>query len=392
VTYRRRRARPRRLAPGPALGLTAALAAAVAVAGCTSRPAGPPPASAASTGAGPAPAITLAQARRVWDHYAATSTAPRSPTDELLSTVTGVQRAVLATALTSHSVIIAGTSSGTSGGAYHSTLQIRLGYASRSYGTPVFYLPERAGYPRFFAASATQTVNGTGPGSQPATSIAGTRVPADGIALLVFEQASAGASWLLASTSSLAAGEALPKLATDSAGYIPVVTPAAAALLAQPADVGPLQAAVVDDGPASAAARAVAAGPLTTGLYRGAVSHSGGLTAPPGDVYQWELDGSSYPEFALRTAAGGALVCYAMTLNTTVAVPGYINLADPVRSGAPIRIPAGLLPLLPAGQAAPLVQLSSSQLLSFAAVDPPPGRAKVQVIAIGGGLVSATAS
>ena len=39
-------------------------------------------------------------------------------------------------------------------------------------------------------------------------------------------------------------------------------------LLAQPYATGPLQAAVVDDGPASAAAKAVAAGPLTTGLYQ----------------------------------------------------------------------------------------------------------------------------
>ena len=48
--------------------------------------------------------------------------------------------------------------------------------------------------------------------------------------------------------------------------------------------------------------------------------------------------------------------------------------------------------LLPPGQPAPLVQLQSQQLLSFAAIDPGPGTAKVQVIAIGGGLTSATAS
>jgi hypothetical protein len=48
--------------------------------------------------------------------------------------------------------------------------------------------------------------------------------------------------------------------------------------------------------------------------------------------------------------------------------------------------------LLPPGQPAPLVQLESQQLLSFAAIDPALGAAKIQVIAIGGGLTSAAAS
>jgi hypothetical protein len=209
---------------------------------------------------------------------------------------------------------------------------------------------------------------------------------------MLFEQAGASAPWLLASTSSLAAGETLPKLATDSAGGVPAVTPTTGTLLAQPDYVGALQAAVVDDGPANAAAKAVADGPLTTGLYQGSASHASGLTAPPGDVYQWELDGSSLPQFALRTAAGGALVFYAMTLNTTVAVPGVLDKASPVLSGPPIQVPADVRRLLPPGQPAPLVQLQSAQTLSFAAVDPAPGSAKVQVIAMGGGLTSASAS
>jgi hypothetical protein len=209
---------------------------------------------------------------------------------------------------------------------------------------------------------------------------------------MLFEQASAGKPWLLASTSNLAVGEVPPKLATDRAGYIPTVSLSDAALLAPPEDVGPLQAAIVDDGPASAAARAMATGQLTTGLYQGALAHAEGMTAPPGDVYQWELDGSSFPQFALRTAAGGALVFYAMSLNTTVAVPDVINKANPVHSGPPIQVPTGVQMLLPLGRPAPLVRLSASQTLSFAAVDPAAGNAKIQVIAIGGGLTSASAS
>jgi hypothetical protein len=109
-------------------------------------------------------------------------------------------------------------------------------------------------------------------------------------------------------------------------------------------------------------------------------------------VYQWELEGANYPQFALRTAAGGALVFYAMSLDTTVAVPDYVDKGDPVHSGPPISVPLDLQMLLPAGQPEPLVQLSSRQLLSFAAIDPPAGTAKIQVIAIGGGLTSASAS
>jgi hypothetical protein len=150
---------------------------------------------------------------------------------------------------------------------------------------------------------------------------------------------------------------------------------------------------VVDDGPASAASEVVAAGPLTTGLYQAARDHGSGLTAPRGDVYQWELDGASFPEFALRTAAGGALVFYPMTLSTTVAVPDVVNKANPVRSGPPIPVPPAVRALLPAGQAAPLVQLQSQQSLSFAALDPAAGgTAKIAVIAGGGGLTGASAS
>jgi len=164
-------------------------------------------------------------------------------------------------------------------------------------------------------------------------------------------------------------------------------------LLAQPDATGPLQAAVVDDGPASAAAKAVAAGPLTTGLYLAARDRADiGLEVPAGDVYQWSMEGTPYPAFALRTADGGALVLYAMYLNSTVAVPGYINDANPIQPGAAIKVPQDLLPLLPSGQPSPRVRLAAQTLFSFAAIDPPATSSKITVLAIGGGLNYATAS
>ena len=185
-----------------------------------------------------------------------------------------------------------------------------------------------------------------------------------------------------------------PKLATDGTGYVPTVPLPDASLLAQPGDVGPLQAAVVDDGPASAASKVVAAGQLTTGLYQAARDHAGGLGSAarrrlPVGARRDQLTPSS--PCARPTAAPWCST--RCTLNTTVAVPDVINKGNPVRSGPPIPVPADVRALLPAGQAAPLVQLQSQQTLSFAAVDPAPGgSAKVQVIAEGGGLTGASAS
>ena len=117
-----------------------------------------------------------------------------------------------------------------------------------------------------------------------------------------------------------------------------------------------------------------------------------GFSTPRGDVRQWELDGTNYPQFALRTADGGALVFYAMYLNTTVEVPALLNKAEPVNPGPPITVPPYVAPLLGLGKATPRRHLEAQQLLSFSAVDPPGSPAKIQVIAIGGGPNYAYAS
>jgi hypothetical protein len=309
----------------------------------------------------------------------------------VLSLVTGVERAVLGAALGSHSVAVSGGPS-TATGAYRSSLSVKPGISAYTYGPPTFYLPEAAGYPRFFVVSATRTAKGATSAGATTAELGGARIPLNGPALMLFSQAGTGAPWLLASASPLASGVTPPTLAADGAGYVPTVPLSDTALLARPDDAGPLQAAVVDDGPASTATRAVADGPLTTGMYRGARDHADGMTAPSGDIYQWDLEGVNVPVFALRTAAGGALVFYAMTLNTTVAVPGYVNKGNPIHPGPPIQVPLDLRMLLPPKQPDPLVQLSSGQLLSFAAIDPPAGKSKIQVIAMGGGLTSASAT
>jgi hypothetical protein len=374
----------RRLA-APAL----ALAAALAVAGCAAATAG----TSADAPASDAQAITAAQASQAFGHYVSTTAKAIKASDGALalSVVTGVQQAIVSAELT-----MAGPHSASGDSAAYSG-SLGLAPASYSYGTPTFYLPEPAGYPRFFVADVTRTLRGTNPADGASGWLGGASVPFDGRVLMVFEQSGASAPWLLASISQLPAGTAVPALATDKNGYVPQVPLTSAGLLAQPYATGPLQAAVVDDGPSSAASKAVAAGPLTTTLYQSARTRADtGLQVPAGDVYQWDMEGTPYPAFALRTANGGALVLYAMYLNSTIATPSYINKGDPIVPGLAIEVPLVLSLLLPANQPAPRVSLEAQDLLSFAAVDPPSSGpsspAKIQVIAIGGGLNYAAAS
>jgi hypothetical protein len=358
-------------------GAGLAVAAALAAAGC---------ASGSSTSAGTqsgsaAPAVTLAEASRAYGHYLAATTAAGAVQDKtaMLSHVTDVAEVVQSTNYLTMTY-------------YH----VHPPAADVRYGKPVFYLPESAGYPQWFVAEVGTTYTGSKPPA--GTTVAGTAGGvqwefSDGHILLLFKKAGATDGWQLSSESALAPGESVPALAKDASGHVPVVPLSDTALLVRPDVTGPLQAAVVDDGPASAATKVVANGPLTTGIYGNERAGLLGLSAPRGDVYQWQLEGSNYTKFALRTADGGALVFYAMYLNTTVDVPAVLNKGV-AKPGPPITVPGYLRPLLPAGKTAPRESLEAQQLLSFATVDPPSGNGngRIQVIAIGGGNSYATAS
>jgi hypothetical protein len=353
--------------------------AALAAAGCTSAPA----TSAAGSGRGTAtaPALTAADASAAYQRIVPAVLGPDAvadPTAALASTTDVVRVEVSTAQLTAR---------------YFNT-GLPAGSVARL-GTPVFRLPEPAGYPQWFIADASVTGNaaalpagdkGTGaPGGIQWRSVAGH-------AVFLFTKVSATAPWHLSSLAKLAPGVSLPALATDGTGHVRTVSLSDSALLAQPDVTGPLQAAVVDDGPASPSARVVASGPLTTGIYDNERAGQLGLTAPHGDILQWELEGSNYRQFALRTAAGGALVFYAMYLNTTVQTPASLNLGRPLEPGPAISVSQVLAPLLGHARPAPRIKLEGQQLLSFAAVDPPANGGKIQVIGIGGGWSYASAS
>jgi len=266
-------------------------------------------------------------------------------------------------------------------------------YTRYTYGTPTFYRPKLvAGGPQYFVASVLRTpVPGTTAMTQSSQDVtAGVNLPGAGQVLMLFQKPSSSSHWRLASTSQLAPGETVPALATDSHGNVIVESlsaPSSTALV-RPALAPVLQATVVDDGPASLASQVVASGPLTTGIYDQATSAARGLQAPPGDVHQWLLEGSSYARLALRTSDGGVLVLYSMYLNDTIETKSALDQNDSARSGPPITVPDFVKVLLPPSRWTPHTRLETQDILSFAAIVPPTASTgqKIRVIAIGGGL------
>lgn len=308
-------------------------------------------------------AVTQAQARQIFDRYVATTTAALAAGDQqaALSVLSGVQWDTVRDQF----------------------LQARYDGAKLTtyrYGIPTFYLPDTTSYPQWFVASVRRTA------STP-TTITNVPLTAQGQVLMVFDRTAAAAPWMLVSTAQLAPGQTLPKLATNSDGQVETLPLDATTTLASPDVTGPLQAAVVDNGPANAASQVVASGPLTTGIYSYLANPAPLYAEPQGDVRQWELLGSNYGRFVLRTSDGGALVLYAMYLNTVVEVPAALAESDPVNPGPPINVPPDFAPLLPTGKPAPRVSLTTQLALSFVAIDPPAAAAnpKIDVIGIGGG-------
>lgn len=244
------------------------------------------------------------------------------------------------------------------------------------YTSPVFYVPRLRSYPQWFTVIAgRQPLNSAQHSSSGAAASSGT-------AVLVFERLKAGGTWLLSESSLLPRGSAVPGIALDSGGYATALATFDPALAIRPDIVGPMQAAVVDDGPASAAAKVVDPGPLTTGLYAASTAQAR-QAAMQGESYQWELQGTTYPQFVLRTADGGALVLYSMYLNTVTAR----TATQRSKPAARIAVPAGYAPLLLLKQSIITHQLSANQTFDFVALDPP-GKVrnpKIKVIGDAGG-------
>ena len=233
------------------------------------------------------------------------------------------------------------------------------------YGKPTFYVPALATYPQWFLVEVPRVTN-TGGRPGPVVST-----------LMLFTRGNESLSWTLSGTAALS--QPLPAIARDSDGYAIDVTTTDPRLLLRPDVVGATQAAVVDDGPTSPAAAVVSDGAQTTGLYA-AQAAQGATAQAQGLQYQWLLQGAAFPQFELRLADGGALVLYAMYLNTTNA---HVNLT----AGSPIPVPPAFTPLLAAPTEVGYHAVYANWTYQFAAIDPPATAhgTKLQIIAAQGG-------
>jgi hypothetical protein len=234
-----------------------------------------------------------------------------------------------------------------------------------SYGRPVFYVPALAGYPYWFLVAVpvrTDTNGRLGPAVN---------------TLMLFQRSSAAGIWTLNGTAVL--NQPLPAIARDREGYAINVTNVDPDLLLPPYLVGATQAAVVDEGSANPASAVIASGPLTTGLYATQTAQAKSITAQ-GLTYEFLLQSASYAEYQMQTANGGALVLYAMYLNTQTEHHGDL-------AGSPVRVPADIRPLLTNPNAVGVHGVVANFTFEYAAIDPPSTihGAKVDVIAGGGG-------
>jgi hypothetical protein len=335
VTSRTDRARARSLG---ILG-SAALAGAIALGGCSSPAAPAQPATSATH------ALTIAQARAIYDSYVTDSTAyaKQGNATQGLAIAGDEQWAIL------HSQYTALTTTGTPVTQYR-------------YGTPVFFVPALAGYPLWFVVEVpvqTDTDGHLGPAVN---------------TLLAFQKYIPSRLWTL--NGSAALDQPLPAIARDSEGYVTAFGGDGSSLLLPPDLVGASQAAVVDEGPAAPAAEVIASGLLSTGFYA-AQNAQGNAASAQGLSYDWLMESASFADYELQTTDGGALVLYAMYLNTAVEHPGNV-------SGTPIPVPANFSPLLPTASAkAGPHGVDANWTYEFAAVDPPNTAhgAKVEVIA-----------
>jgi hypothetical protein len=245
-----------------------------------------------------------------------------------------------------------------------------------SYGKPTLYVPKLTTYPQWFIAVAPE---------RPAHGAART-------AAMVFDRTEPSSSWTLNGIVHLAPGAPPLNVKLDGNGYATPLATTDKDLLFRPDEVGAIQAALVDDGPSSPAAKVVESGPLTTGYYWTNAAYAKKLR-PQHWVYAWQMEGTSFPFFALRTTDGGAIVFYTMSLNGQT-MPVSTPPAHPKNPLPAIPVPDQYKPLLLPGQDPFTIEFDAGSTLQYLAVDPPVAKkgsasGKLRIAASGGGLTYA---
>jgi hypothetical protein len=249
-----------------------------------------------------------------------------------------------------------------------------------NYGQPALYVPRLTTYPQWFVAVAPE-------------------YPAHGgaaqTAVMVFDRVDASSSWTLNGSVRLAKDAPPLNVKLDQNGYATPLATTDKDLLFRPDEVGAMQASLADDGPSSAATKVVKSGPLTTGYYWTNAAYA--KKVRPGRwVYTWQMEGTSFPFFALRTTDGGAIVFYTMSLNQQTQ-PVTKPPAHPTSPLPAIPVRDQYKPLLPPGQTPFTIEFDGGSTLQYLAVDPPNAsnghaQGQLRIIGSGGGLTYAGGS
>jgi hypothetical protein len=220
-------------------------------------------------------------------------------------------------------------------------------YAQVGYTAPAFFIPRLTGFPRWFAADATDP-------------------KAKLHHALLFTQQSASAPWLLAADPIEPSGTPLPGIALDSAG---LATPVAgtAALAVAPARLAAAHAELLTAGPKSPSAKALATGNQTSRAFTALQQARSGF-GRLGVNLTTQFQPAGQPVYALRTKDGGAVVWYVLQQEETYAAkkPGAISVSG------------DLVGLAPAGKVKK--QLGTTVLIQYLADVPAKGKANVSGI------------
>ena len=329
------------------LGPVAALAVLLSVQGCGTM------ADATTTAAGPTPAA----ARSVFNAYVTANKVAVANHDQLLaqSLVSSAQVDILQSQ-------------------YQMASNTGAAVTAPSYGRPTLYVPKLTTYPQWFVAEAPESAANGHPAQT---------------ALLVFDRTEASSSWNLVGNVQMPKDAPALNIEVGRDGYATPLATTDPSLLFRPDEVGAMQASLADDGPPSAANKVVQAGPLTTGYYQTNLAYAAKIR-PEHWIYTWQMEGTSYPFFALRTTGGGAMVFYTMTLNRQT-VPVSKPPAHPKHPLPSIPVPDQYKPLIQPGTGPFTEEFDANSTLQFVAADPALAKngstqAKLRIIGSGGGL------
>lgn len=326
-----------------ALGALVALGvvASIAIGGCHSTAEEHPPPTAA--------AVSHREAARVLSGYAAAARTITRPRDA--DRIPRVMSGPIAAVTTGRLKIDAFGRHKRSGG------RSAVPTPSGAYVRPAFWIPRHTEHEPWFVASAGRT-------------------GAAGRELLLFTRTGDRTPFTAAYVIRLDPGTRLPKVRGGEHPRAVAVTDGRLAV--RPDALATAHASIEQNGPQAAAAASFEPSEWTTAAH--ATDNDDRRTArKSGFAYRRAYQDSGYPEYALGTGDGGALVWYAVTDELSV------TQDDPSIARAPLKLSAGLAGVVGARRVRRAFQaVSVHQYLAYV---PPRGRGKVRILASAGGPV-----